>query len=96
MAERRSLVEGITTPEPPLDPVKAKEFVFGKNRPVNEATTTPASASSPVSTRIRTDFAEALKQASLDRQIKKRKPNTIRDILEEALEPWLKGNGYIP
>ena len=22
-------------------------------------------------------------------------PNTLQDILEEAVEPWLKSNGYI-
>lgn len=22
-------------------------------------------------------------------------PNTVHDILEEALEPWLKGRGYL-
>jgi hypothetical protein len=31
MAERRSLVEALQTPEPPLDPEKAKEFVYGKS-----------------------------------------------------------------
>ena len=43
----------------------------------------------------RGDYAEALKLASLQRQISKIKPNTLQDILEEALEPWLKKNGYL-
>ena len=50
---------------------------------------------SPLSTRIRTDFAKALKRASLDRQLKGVEPNTLCDILEQALEPWLKSNGYL-
>jgi hypothetical protein len=46
-------------------------------------------------TRIRTDFATALKRASLERQLSGITPNTLQDILEEALEPWLRANGYI-
>ena len=30
MAERRKLIEGITTPASPVDPNKEKEFVFGE------------------------------------------------------------------
>jgi hypothetical protein len=48
-----------------------------------------------LTTRIRTDFAEALKRASLERQLKRVKPNTQQDILEEALEPWLRKHGYL-
>jgi hypothetical protein len=49
----------------------------------------------PISTRIRTDFAAALKRASLERQLEGVEPNTLQDILEEAIEPWLKANGYV-
>jgi hypothetical protein len=95
MVERRSLVEGLHTPEPPLDPVKAQEFVFGRNRRPKPTTKRTADAS-PLSTRIRTDFAVALKRASLERQLNGPEPCTLRDILEEAIEPWLRSNGYLP
>ena len=49
----------------------------------------------PLSTRMRADFAKALKRASLERQLEGVEPNTLQDILEEAAEPWLKSNGYI-
>ena len=49
----------------------------------------------PLSTRIRSDFGRALKRASLERQLSGEKPNTVQDILEEALEPWLKDRGYL-
>jgi hypothetical protein len=49
----------------------------------------------PISTRVRADFAGALKRASLERQLEGISPNTLQDMLEEALEPWLKSNGYI-
>jgi hypothetical protein len=44
---------------------------------------------------VRADFALALKRASLERQLKAISPNTLQDILEEAIEPWLKANGYL-
>lgn len=50
---------------------------------------------SPLTTKIRTDMGEALKRASLERQLAKVTPNTIQDILELVLEPWLKENGYL-
>ena len=49
----------------------------------------------PLSTRIRADYATALKRASLERQLSGTTPNTLQDILEEALGPWLVANGYL-
>jgi hypothetical protein len=49
----------------------------------------------PLTTRIRSDLATALTRASLKRKLAGEKPNTIQDILEEALEPWLKDKGYL-
>ncbi len=49
----------------------------------------------PISTRVRADFAIALKRASLERQLKAIEPNTLQGILEQAIEPWLKSNGYL-
>jgi len=99
MAERRSLIEGVKPTIPPVDPKLEEQFVFqkaggGDAAPVPSATT-PTVARSPLSTRLRTDFAKALKHASLDRQLKGVEPNTLCDILEQALEPWLKANGYL-
>ncbi len=106
MKERRSLVEGIT----PVDPAAEKQFVFaGKQKSPEPSAQTapqanprtakaaPASAANrmPLSTRIRADFAIALKRASLERQLSHTTPNTLQDILEEALDPWLRSNGYL-
>jgi hypothetical protein len=97
MAERRPLTEGLKPPPQvsSVDPQREREFVHG-----TKATTTDARASSPfarvpISTRIRSEYAEALKRASLERQLNKVEPNTLQDILEQAIEPWLKSNGYI-
>jgi hypothetical protein len=100
MAERRSLVEGVKEQGLPFDPVKAREFLDGaKGRggaaTTNASPTTPTLPRSPFSTRIRTDFTAALKRASLERQLKGVEPHTLQDILEQAIEPWLKSNGYL-
>ncbi|MEO2088993.1 MAG: hypothetical protein ABGY75_05785 [Gemmataceae bacterium] len=106
MKERRTLVGGIG----PLDRSAEKEFVFGGKAGTTPADGTPvpprreptasqqASTANrmPLSTRIRSDFGTALKRASLERQLSGTTPNTLQDILEEALEPWLRDNGYLP
>jgi hypothetical protein len=105
MAERRTLIEGMKNTPPPIERHREKEFVYGTDPSAEKqagqvvALSAPAvqnHARSPISTRIRSDFAEALKRASLERQLAKVQPNTISDILEVALEPWLKSNGYLP
>ncbi len=50
---------------------------------------------SPLTTRIRADYGTALKRASLERELNGQVPYTVQDILEDALGPWLRANGYI-
>lgn len=93
MNDRRTLLEGLkpasSTVVPPLSP-EERRFAFGDHaEPVKSDTRTL------VSTRIRADFARALKRASLQRQLEGVVPNTLQDILEQAIEPWLKANGYL-
>jgi hypothetical protein len=102
MAERRSLTQGLKE-TPAVDPAVAREFIHaGKTTGLRQpAATVPAEPAPPavtrasISTRIRSDFAAALKRASLERQLKGIEPNTLQDILEEAIEPWLRDNGYV-
>jgi hypothetical protein len=105
MGDRRSISEGLraTPSTPAVDPAVAREFIHGgAGKPAASGEgTTPTNASStltrvPISTRIREDFARALKRASLQRQLEGREPNTLQDILEEAIEPWLRNNKYFP
>ena len=106
MSQRRPLAAGLKTPTPLVDPKKEKEFVYGQTSETKlESSVSPATnekppaaiapARVPLSTRMRGDFAEALKTASLERQLKKIQPNTLTDILEEAVEPWLRKHGYM-
>jgi hypothetical protein len=101
MADRRPLIEGLKIPPqaPAVDPALERQFVHGGANAVNNAPT-PSTSANPVrrvsfSTRMRSEYSEALKRASLERQLKKIEPNSVQDILEEALEPWLRNNGYI-
>ena len=49
----------------------------------------------PVTTRTRPEVATALKRASLTRQLNGIEPYYVQDIMEEALETWLRTNGYL-
>jgi hypothetical protein len=49
----------------------------------------------PVNVRVRPEIAAALKTASLDRQMQGIEPSAKREIVEQALEPWLRKHGYL-
>jgi hypothetical protein len=98
MANRRPLTDGLSDLMT-VDPVKEEEFVYGPKgrttQPAAPAAIAPNIVRTPLSTRIRTDFFEAMKRASLERQLNGQGTNTLIEILEEAIEPWLKTNGYL-
>jgi hypothetical protein len=100
MVERRPLTEGLkNSPQvPAVDPHVERQFVHGAKATQPTQQVPPQAtpfARVPISTRIRQEYAEALKRASLERQLNKVEPNTLQDILEEAIEPWLREHGYI-
>lgn len=94
MTERRSLLEGIepkqAVTEANPDPAE-RTFVYGGETQQARDDT----ARVLVSTRLRGDYARALKRASLQRQLEGVTPNTLQDILEEAVRPWLKKHGFL-
>ncbi len=49
----------------------------------------------PITTRTRPEVASALKRASLQRQLEGTPPYYVQEILEEALENWLRQNQYL-
>lgn len=93
MTDRRSLTQGLKATPATLDPTKEKQFVYGSD--VKPSTSPAQPGSSPISTRLRADFIAALKRASLERQLDGVEPSTLRDILESAIEPWLRTHGYL-
>jgi hypothetical protein len=108
MAERRTLVANLK-PAGAADPDLERQFVYGDKSEPSKPTRHPTpqvaetrelNGASPVgrvplTTRVRTDYGAALKRASLERQLSGQLPNTVQDILEDALGPWLRSNGYI-
>jgi hypothetical protein len=108
MAERRSLVEGVKAGS--VDASLEKNFVFGSRPKPEQGDQAPPAAATPegkgapsgnalgrvpLTTRVRSDYAAALKRASLERQLAGQTPHTLQDILEEAVGPWLRSNGYL-
>ena len=111
MAARRPLVEGLKAenaveraleeefvynsgpkkePAPKPQPgAPAVETQAGKGRAESSA------GRVPLTVRFRADYAAVLKRASLERQLQGIQPYTLQDILEEALEPWLRTHGYL-
>jgi hypothetical protein len=49
----------------------------------------------PVTVRLRPEIAGALKRASLERQLAGEDTYTQQDIVEQALEPWLRSEGFL-
>ncbi len=110
MKDRRSLMDGLSNGGE-VDRSVEEQFVFAgkKADPASHPLSSAAAPEAgdvkrqvgnaigrvPLTTRVRSDFAAALKRASLQRQLDGVAPNTLQDILEEALEPWLRSNGYL-
>jgi hypothetical protein len=108
MAARRPLVEGLKT-DSGVDRAVEEDFVYNgvptdarpaASRPAAQPRDRKGQATStvgrvPLTTRVRAEFSAALKRASLERQLAGQVPNTLQDILEEALEPWLRSHGYL-
>ena len=96
MVERRTLLEGLKNTPSAIDPKAEKDFVYHeKPGGGSPSTSSIALSRTPLSTKLREDFAKALKRASLERKLHGQEPNTVQDILEESLEPWLKKHGYL-
>lgn len=108
MKDRRSLIEGLKGHDATLKE-KEQAFIYGTTDSAVEAVQVPAepppafdskvlpqfAGRVPVTTRTRPEVATALKRASLTRQLNGIEPYYVQDIMEEALETWLKSNGYL-
>jgi hypothetical protein len=98
MQHRRQLIEGLAKALPEIDANAAAQFIAGDNavsaKPV--ATTPDRTLRTPLTTRLRKDIGDALKRASLERQLRGESPSAVQDILDEALLPWLQDRGYLP
>lgn len=112
MAERRLLIEGLNPKPsierslehgfvfqekaPATEPASMTAGQVPESSPAASERATQLGNRAPLTTRLRSDFAAALKRASLERQLQGTDPHTVQEILEAALEPWLRANGYVP
>ncbi len=98
MAERKPLVAGLKAIDE-INPVLEKKFVFGERADTSAENRETVNSSTPgreqLTTKIRSDYLHALKRVSLERQLAGQKPHTVQECVEQALEPWLKANGYL-
>jgi hypothetical protein len=49
----------------------------------------------PLTTRLQPKTAAALKRAGLEQRLRGRKPSTVQEIAEIAIQDWLKDSGYL-
>lgn len=49
----------------------------------------------PLTTRLQPSTAAALKRAGLEQKLRGEQPATVQEIAEEAIQEWLKENGYL-
>jgi hypothetical protein len=83
--------------QPPAANVPARESAKAEKKPVRRpkaSKVTPVGLI-PVTVRLRPEIAGALKRASLERQLAGEELFTQQEIVEEALEPWLRNEGYL-
>lgn len=74
----------------------AKPIETPQSQPIAEPRILPQMTGRvPVTTRCRPEVASALKRASLQRQLAGAEPYYVQDIMEEALEHWLKQYGFV-
>lgn len=96
MSHRRPLIAGIAQSLPGVDAESAAQFITGDPpAPASPRPTGDRTPRAPLTTRLRADYAQALKRASLERELAGVEPYTVQDMLEEALGPWLSANGYL-
>jgi hypothetical protein len=94
--ERAERFEEILLPEPSrmiegeeaLDEAPAARRRKGKKAPVPVGLI-------PVTVRLKPEIAAALKRASLERQLAGEEVYTQQDLVELALEPWLRREGFL-
>jgi hypothetical protein len=49
----------------------------------------------PLTTRLQPSTAAALKRAGLEQKLRGEQPATVQEIAEEAIQEWLRDNGYL-
>jgi len=95
MKQRRSLVSQ-ENPTINIEPDLVREFVTQEIRPRPSNSSPIRSAGMiAITVRLRPEIANGLKRASLERQLAGEQTFTQQDMVELALEPWLRREGFL-
>lgn len=105
VVERNFLKYGKAEPDPALAEVADEEPPVPPRQSVKAEKRSPVRRSKPskvtpiglipVTVRLRPEIAGALKRASLERQLAGEELFTQQEIVEQALEPWLRAEGFL-
>lgn len=102
MSKRRPLIQGLN--ENAKITKEEEKFVFGESRETEQTTESevtkpevhPAMTGRvPITIRVRPEIGSALKRASLQRQLDGVEPNSMQDIVDEALDRWLRSGNLL-
>lgn len=66
-----------------------------RSRPAPEPTSITDYLLVPITTRLNPRTADALRRAHLEQKLRRQSPSTQQEIVEEALQEWLRDNGYL-
>ena len=78
----------------PLKPVVKSQAKHGRDETRKVSRFQPVGLI-PVTVRLRPEIAGALKRASLELELNGEEVYTQQDLVENALAPWLKHNGFL-
>ncbi|HLO39993.1 MAG TPA: hypothetical protein VK176_03150 [Phycisphaerales bacterium] len=74
-------------------PVATTSATLHTSTPNTTPNTSAATSRVALNTRIREDLARALKRTAFDREMTGNERHTLQDIVEEAIEAWLRSQG---
>lgn len=89
MVQRRTLVDGLSSKTPTSE---ERDFVFSGSHSSEKPKPHPTPRKvprTPLTTRLRDDYAQSIKRVSLQRQIDGIEPSSVQAIIEEAVGAWL-------
>lgn len=95
-APERTIDLGETKDEPPAErPQRKRSRGKAATQDEPEASEILERMLVPVTIRLQNRTAQALKRASLERELQRIHPHKVQDIAEEAIADWLAKAGYL-
>lgn len=90
-SERAEVQSERPAPRSPRKPSRERDYLEFND----DAMLSMANLLVPLTTRLQPRTAAALKRAGLEQKLRGRKPSTVQEIAEEAIQKWLRDSKYI-